>query len=370
MRLSPGMAARILSLLAALAVAFAAAAPAAGAPTNAAIQAKQAEAAAAQRELERIDADVEMKVEDYNAATEALERTRADIVTTRGELERAGAELVRSQGRLDERARAIYMGGPQESLTMLVGVTSFEDLVTRLDLLDRITGADADLVDEVSAYRGRVAAAEVALTNREAEQIALRQQAEAARAQVEAVLKRQKAYVAGLNAEVQRLMAEERERQRRIAEELARRAAAEAAARRAAPREASGTPGSPHPRAVDIALRYLGVPYVWGGMSPAGFDCSGLTHHVYAELGVDLPRTSREQFRVGAFIPASKLDALQPGDLVFFGYEGDPDRVHHVGIYAGSGTFVHAPASGDVVKVSSLTERIAARNDYVGAVRP
>ena len=119
-----------------------------------------------------------------------------------------------------------------------------------------------------------------------------------------------------------------------------------------------------------IALRFLGVAYVWGGSSPAGFDCSGLTQYVYAQIGVSLPRTSRDQFHAGTSIPRIRTDLLQPGDLVFFGYGGDPDRIHHVGLYVGDGDFIHAPASGDHVRVSSLQDRIASRGDYVGGVRP
>jgi cell wall-associated NlpC family hydrolase len=370
-RLSPGHAARASVLILVMALACTSGALlASAAPSTPQIKAKQAEAVAAQRALDRLNDDMEMKVEEYNAVAEALEQTRGDIGRTRIELAAATTKLTESQDRLGERARAIYTSGGVDLLTVLIGTSSFEDFVTRLDLLNRITGSDADLVDEVSGYRDRVAASESSLVNREGEQVALRQEAEGKRLQVEALLKKQQTYVAGLNAEVTRLMKEEQERQRQIAEEMARRAAAEAAARRAAPREASGTPGAGHPEAVDIALRYIGVPYVWGGASPSGFDCSGLMHYVYMGLGIDLPRTSREQYRVGAFIPANQLSALKPGDLVFFGYDGDPERVHHVGMYVGSGNFVHAPGTGDHVKVSSLTERIASRNDYVGAVRP
>jgi len=253
---------------------------------------------------------------------------------------------------------------------VLIGTSSFDDFLTRLELLNRITTSDASLVQEVSGYRDRVAAGETALESREAEQIALRQEAEAKKVQVEAALKKQQSYVSGLNSEVAALVRQEEERQRRIAEELARRAAAEAAARKAAPRSASGAPGSAHPEAVDAALRFIGVPYVWGGSSPSGFDCSGLVQYAYLQVGISLPRTSRQQYRVGAFIPVDRTATLQPGDLVFFGYDGDPDRVHHVGMYVGSGNFVHAPGTGDRVKVSSLQDRISSRGDYVGAVRP
>jgi len=121
---------------------------------------------------------------------------------------------------------------------------------------------------------------------------------------------------------------------------------------------------------VTVAKHYLGVPYVWGGTSPSGFDCSGLVQYSYAKIGITLPRTSREQFHVGTFIPRDRLDLLEPGDLVFFGYNGDAGQIHHVGMYVGSNDFIEAPASGEVVRISSLVARIEARGDYVGAARP
>jgi cell wall-associated NlpC family hydrolase len=344
---------------------------ASAAPTNTRIEAKRAEARAARTALDDLNDQFEMKVEEFNAVTESLERTRADIDKTRVELASAETRLAESEERLSQRVRAIYTGGGEIGMVeVLLGTSTFDDFLTRVDLLNRISASDAALVSEVTTYRDKVAASAIALENREAEQVALRQEADAKKRQVEAALKRQQEYLSSLNAEVQKLVREEEERQRRIAEELARRAAAEAAKRKAAPRTGGGSAGTPHPEAVDVALRYIGVPYVWGGSSPSGFDCSGLTHYAYAQLGIHLPRTSSLQYHAGAFIEASRLDLLQPGDLVFFGYDGDPDRVHHVGMYVGSGNFVHAPATGDRVKVSSLTDRIASRQDYVGAIRP
>jgi cell wall-associated NlpC family hydrolase len=115
--------------------------------------------------------------------------------------------------------------------------------------------------------------------------------------------------------------------------------------------------------AARAALGFLGVPYLWGGAGPGGFDCSGLVQYVYARLGVALPRVAADQARVGASVPR---EALQPGDAVFFadatGY------VHHEGLYIGAGRFVHAPHTGDVVKVSSLGEPYYAA-EYAGARR-
>ena len=98
--------------------------------------------------------------------------------------------------------------------------------------------------------------------------------------------------------------------------------------------------------AVNTALAQLGDPYVWGGAGPNSFDCSGLTQFSYAAAGIQLPHSSQMQSTIGT--PVSRAN-LQPGDLVFF-----YSPVGHVGMYIGNGQMVHAPTSGDVVKVTNL----------------
>jgi hypothetical protein len=95
------------------------------------------------------------------------------------------------------------------------------------------------------------------------------------------------------------------------------------------------------------------VPYVWGGTDPAkGLDCSGFVQRVYRDLGVELPRVSRDQARVGTEVPS--LDEARPGDLIAFG-----EPVDHISIYAGDGKIVHAPRTGEVVKVADIHRPIA-----------
>jgi cell wall-associated NlpC family hydrolase len=114
---------------------------------------------------------------------------------------------------------------------------------------------------------------------------------------------------------------------------------------------------------VNTAERYVGVPYRWGGESPrTGFDCSGFTMVVYRLNGLDLPRSSRQQWKVGQKVDRRQL---QKGDLVFFATTGGR-RVSHVGIYAGNNKFLHAPRRGSRIKTSSLSNRYF-KTRYVGA---
>ncbi len=346
------------------------------APSTPEIEQKKNEAAAAQVEFLELAAQLELRTEEYYAITAALQETRDSVEKIRAELTLADQELTQKTSRLQDRAAQMYRSGPVDLLEVLLGTTSFQDFITRMDWLGRIGRNDAEILQSVKDARERVEQARKTLERREEEQATLRAEAKIKQAEVEAAVSRQKSYVDALNTEVAQLVRAEEEHQRQLAEERAR-LAAEEAARRAAEQASSGpiTPvdpgslGSGRPEALDAALQYVGVPYVWGGSTPAGFDCSGLTQYVYKQIGVSIPRTSREQFKSGSHIPADRVDLLSVGDLVFFGYGGDSNQVHHVGIYAGDGNYLHAPYTGASVRVDSLSDRIASSGDYVGASR-
>ncbi len=109
---------------------------------------------------------------------------------------------------------------------------------------------------------------------------------------------------------------------------------------------------------IEFAKKYLGLPYRYGGSTPAGFDCSGFVQYVFSNFGVRLSRTTYTQVYEGVHIPKANL---QMGDLVFFGSSGN---VNHVGIYISDGNFIHSSNTGDVVKISSLNTGYYSNNYY------
>jgi cell wall-associated NlpC family hydrolase len=123
--------------------------------------------------------------------------------------------------------------------------------------------------------------------------------------------------------------------------------------------------GPAHPNVkpiVGMAMQYLGTPYLWGGADPRkGFDCSGFVQYLYAQAGIKIGRSTYDQVKDGQ--PVRDMKNLQPGDIVLFSKDGD---VHHEGLYIGGGQFIHAPHTGDVVKISNLSDPYYKSQFYVG----
>ncbi len=369
----------LVSRLAALGVcallAFGAAVPAAQAVPSS-VDGAQAEVADAQKRMDELSAELELRSENLFAAEERLAETREQLRKAESDLAQARVAVEESQKRLNTRAGSMYRTRTVGMLDILIGATDFRDVVTRLDAFRRISASDAALVSELEAARADVERLKRSLEVRREEQSVLVKRAAEEREAAETALAEQKQYLQTLDARLKTLIAEERARQER--EARARAAAAAAATQNQQPGKGGANTGGGRPTVVpasgsvvEVARSLIGkVPYVWGGTTPSGFDCSGFTQYCYRQTGVSIPRSSRSQYNVGTRIPASDLDALRPGDLVFFGYGGDPGRIHHVGIYSGGGNYIHAPQTGMMVSESSLLARIARSGDYVGAVRP
>ena len=114
-------------------------------------------------------------------------------------------------------------------------------------------------------------------------------------------------------------------------------------------------------KALSVAKSLKGTPYVYGGSTPSGFDCSGFTMYCYKKAGVSLSHNAQAQFYQTKSVSSK---SMKPGDLVFFGYS--TGSINHVGIYVGSGKYIHSPYTGASVRVESLDDR----SNFVGATRP
>jgi cell wall-associated NlpC family hydrolase len=365
----PGQAPYVLAVICAAALAAAAAVPALADPS---ISSKRAEAEQVMSRLQQLSDQLEQARSRYDAASARLARIQRSLNENRHALHVAKHNLKRSRSVIAHRLVTLYTTEPTSTIEVVLGARSLDDMLDELDNARSVTSLDARVLRQVRTYRSAVQRNGVALKQAHRAQRQVVAERRAARDSIEAKVGEENRLYASIEGEIKKLVAEEHERQLAAV----RRAQARLSAARSAAADQSRdtivgvsaitpendtaiAPPSTHTGVVGVALTQLGQPYVWGGAQPGGFDCSGFVMWAYAQVGVSLPHSTYAQFALG--VPVSR-DQLEPGDLVFF------DGVGHVGIYIGGDQFVQAPHTGDVVKISSLSEGWYAAT-YVGARR-
>jgi len=350
-------------------IALAAAVPAFADPS---ISSKRAQAASVMGRLRELSDSLERARSQYDASTQQLAKIQRDLRENRHELHIAKHNLKQSQRVIAQRLVALYTEDQASTLEVVLGASSLDDMISRMDSAKSVTTLDARVLSEVKTFRGAVQRNAALLAKERAAQQRVVQQRAAAKASIETQIGQANGLLASLKGEIARMVAADAANQRRLLAAAQQRLQVE---HRVAQQESSDTvvgvsaiapqaetvvaPPPTHGGVVGVAMSQLGTAYVWAGSSPGGFDCSGLVMWAYAQVGVSLPHSSYGQYGYG--VPVSR-DQLQPGDLVFF------DGLGHVGIYIGGGQFVHAPHTGDVVKISSLSEGWYT-STYVGARR-
>jgi peptidoglycan DL-endopeptidase CwlO len=327
-------------------------------------------------DVQALDSNLSHAIDAYNAANYRLTKINADLTENRRDLAIARVNLAKAQRLLEGRLVALYKTGPQGStLDVVLGATSLTDAMDGVDTANRVSHQDTTVLKQVATFRREVKSRGVRLKRARQQQSQLVAERASQKASIESRLSERRQMLSSIKDEIQRLQAAEvahqaeleRQARARLAEQQQTLpqlvpspidAAVSDSGSTSDPEIITAAPPSRYGGVVGIAMQYLGRPYVYGGSSPSGFDCSGFTMYVYAQVGVSLPHYTVAQYGMGT--PVSR-DDLQPGDLVFF------DGLGHVGLYIGGGQFIHSPHTGDVVKISGISGWYA--DTYVGARR-
>ncbi|WP_024876082.1 C40 family peptidase [Saccharomonospora piscinae] len=285
---------------------------------------------------ERLNEDYLKAQEDLEAKQDELDKLSKTLGKAKDAERDARADEEEFREEVDKFAGASFTSGAQLSkLSALLTVDSPSDFLDRSSAIDLLA---ADQNRALSALRDAVERAEGS-------------RSEAATAQQKAKQAKDKAAEIAADLKVRKDKLEDQKA------ELAAQANQLSAADQAAQQDTGPdvgpitAPGPAAQTAIDAAMSKLGSPYVYGATGPSQFDCSGLTSWAYAQAGINIPRTSSSQSTYGTPVSRSQL---QPGDLVFF-----YSPVSHVGIYIGGGNMVHAPTTGDVVKVAPLQDQFS-----------
>ncbi len=365
------------------------------------LQAKNAQAAQVLAQVDGLDRQFGALVDAWDGAKIQLAATEKQLAANRVQLHSALRESRIAQRHAAQLLLTIYENDSPDLIQLLAGSSRLSDVIDAVQYTHDVAATTRRVAAAAMRSKNRLLAAKAKLVSAERTRRATVAQLTSERSHIGAMLAERRRLLASVQSEVAQIRAREAAQQARAAAAArarlaaivraqaaaqAKAAAAAAARHKAVPPATTTTAPTPptttdvvagtttttvaaapppapaptggHPQAASVALQYIGVPYQWGGASPdTGFDCSGLVMYVYAQLGVTLPHFAAGQYGYGS--PVAR-DQLHAGDLVFF------DGLSHVGIYIGNGQMIHAPQTGDFVKISPLSD-FGGR--YVGARR-
>jgi peptidoglycan DL-endopeptidase CwlO len=292
-----------------------------------------AKAEAIQTDIDQLDGELEGYAETFNMLQLQLTDINTRMLDLRRQLSNAQKEHDYRVQKFQSRIVALYKsGGDQGLLSVLFEAHGLTDFFNRMRLMANLADSDQHLAAALSESAKKLDSLLEQIDDSKSQELALREQSDAQKDQIQAKLAARQLTLDGIDSNISTILAEQAARQQADT----------------GPIPKTGNPVID--QLIETALYYQGIPYVWAGDRPAtGFDCSGFVAYVFRQHGISLPHYSGYQAQMGYEIMPENIQA---GDVLAFGWP-----VHHVGIYLGNGMFIHAPRTGDVVRIAPLSSR-------------
>ncbi|MBZ9684907.1 NlpC/P60 family protein [Clostridium estertheticum] len=306
--------------------------------------------------IEKMDADIEKIYAEVDKTKSKIGETEQQIETTTKGIQVAEASIKEEEDLFNKRMRSMYMNGVDSYVEVLLDSEGIEDLISRVENIKKIVEYDNKIIGELTEKKSKIEAQKVTLETEKTNLVLLKTENENKIDKLKVKKGEQNTLIAEAKKQEQLYSSKIGDAEAIVNATMKQIQEIKNRVPKYTPSRGASSLSSDS--VVAYACNFLGTPYVWGAAGPTNFDCSGFMQYIYGHFGVSLTRTTFTQINEGSYVARENLQA---GDLIFFGTDADP---HHVGMYVGNNSYIHAPRTGDVIKISALT-----RSDYLTARR-